>query len=117
MTTLINSALFNPNGCLTVHAIRSYLEGSLRISSKLELEKHISHCRICSEALEGFNRHKAKEYLRSDLEFLSGRIRKRYASGRTHNRKLPVLTAFSILVSLIILLIIYYVIRQFLLNM
>jgi hypothetical protein len=100
-----------------MHAIRSYLEGSLRISSKLELEKHIRHCRICSEALEGFNRQKVKEYLRSDLEFLSGKIRKRFASARTVNRKLPVLITFSIIVSLMILLIIFYLIRQFLLNM
>jgi len=113
----MRSGLFNPNGCLTAYAIRGYLDGSLRISGKLEVEKHLRHCRICSEAVEGFKGHQHTEILRSDIELLSGRIRKRYASARRPNRQLPVMIAFSIFVSLIILLIIFYIIRQYLLNM
>jgi hypothetical protein len=108
------NGLFNPNGCLTSQAIRGYLDGSLRISGRLEVEKHLSHCRICSEALEGFKHHQPDDFLRSDLEYLSGRIRKRYTSARAGSSRLPVMITFSILISLVILLIIFYIIRQFL---
>ncbi len=117
MTTQIRNGLFNPNGCLTAHAIKGYLDGSLRITGKLEVEKHLRHCRICSEALEGFKGHQHAEILKSDIEFLSGRIRKRYAATRRVNQRLPVMIAFSIFVSLIILLIIFYIIRQYLTNL
>jgi len=117
MTTQTSNGLFNPNGCLTAHAIRGYLEGSLRVSGKLEVEKHLRHCRICSEAVEGFSRHHYTDILKSDIEFLSGRVRKRYASTRIGNRRLPFMIAFSIMISLIILLIIFYIIRQYLLNL
>jgi hypothetical protein len=112
-----SSGLFNPNGCLTAQALRGYLDGSLRISGKLQVEKHLRHCRICSEALEGYKRHQDRNILRSDIEFLSGKIRRRYASSHVNIRKLPVWTAFSIIVSLIILLIIFYIIRQYLLKL
>lgn len=112
----MRSGLFNPNGCLTAFAIRGFLDGSLRISGKLEVEKHLRHCRICSEAVEGYRGYQHGEILRSDMELLSGRIRKRYAVARNSNRRLPVMIAFSIFVSLIILLIIFYIIRHYLLN-
>jgi hypothetical protein len=114
---MLNHGLFHPNGCLTATAIRSYLDGSMRVKGKTEVDKHLRHCRICSEALDGFRRHQRKDYLRSDLEFLSGKVRKRYASSLKHNRGLPVMIAFSIFISLIILMIIFYIIRQFLLNL
>jgi hypothetical protein len=95
-------------------AIRGYLDGSLRISGKTEVEKHLRYCRICSEAVEGFKGHQHTGILKSDIEFLSGRIRKRYASGSISNRRMPVMIAFSIFVSLIILLIIFYIIRHYL---
>lgn len=113
MNTRKTSGLFNPNGCLTSQAIRGYLEGSLRISGRMEVEKHLRHCRICSEALEGFKRHQPDDFLRSDLEYLSGRIRKRYTAARAGSR-LPVMVTFSIIISLVILLILIYIIRQFL---
>jgi hypothetical protein len=109
--------LFHPNGCLTSKAIRGYLDGSMGGNGKLEVEKHLRHCRICSEALDGYRRHQRKDFLRSDLEFLSGKVRKRYGSSFTGSRGLPVLTVFSIIVSLIILLIIYFIIRQLLATM
>jgi len=114
--TNTNNGLFNANGCLTFQAIRGYLDGSLRTSSKLEVENHLRHCRICSEALDGFMRHHKSNFLRSDLEFLSDKVRKRYSSAQIRNRRLPVMITVSIIVSLILLLIIFFIIRQYLLN-
>jgi len=114
--TNTNSGLFNPNGCITFQALRGYLDGSLRMSARLEVEKHLKHCRICSEALNGYARHQKSEFLRSDIEFLSDKVRKRYSSGQMRSRLLPVMIAFSILISLIILLIVYYVIRHYLIH-
>jgi len=117
MVTQIRNGLFNPNGCLTAYAIRGYLDGSLRITGKLEVEKHLRHCPICSEAVDGFKGHQHADILKSDIEFLSGRIRKRYASTRRSNQQLPVMIAFSVFISLIILLIIFYIMRQYLMNL
>jgi hypothetical protein len=117
MATQIRNDLFNPNGCLTAHAIRSYLDGSLRITGKREVEKHLRHCQICAEAVEGFKGHQRPDILKSDIEFLSGRIRKRYTSTRRINQRLPIMIAFSIFVSLIILMIIFYIIRQYMTNL
>ena len=117
MATQTTKGLFHPNGCLTAKAIRVYLDGTLRITGRLEVEKHLRHCRICSDAIDGFRRHHAGNYLRSDLEFLSGKIRKRYSPSYARNRRPPFMIAFSIVVSLFILLIILYIIRQYLLNL
>jgi hypothetical protein len=95
-------------------AIREYLEGTLRAHGKRQVEEHLKNCPICSEAVEGFKRHKRKGYIRSDVEFLTNKVRSRYASHRVGSRKLPVMIVFSIFMSLIILLIIFYIIRQFL---
>jgi hypothetical protein len=117
MTTKYNIGLFHPNGCLTAFAIRSYLDGSMGVKGKIEVDKHLRHCRICSEAVDGFRRHQRKDFLRSDLEFLSGKVRKRYASALRPSRGLPVMIVFSVFMSLIILLILFFIIRQFLMNM
>jgi len=117
MTIKHNIGLFHPNGCLTAIAIRSYLDGSLGVKGKIEVDKHLRHCRICSEAMDGFRRHQRKDFLRSDMEFLSGKVRKRYASALRPGRGLPVMIVFSVLISLIILLILFFIIRQFLMNM
>ena len=87
------------------------------ITGKLEVEKHLRHCPICSEAVAGFKGHQHADILKSDIEYLSGRIRKRYASTRRGNQQLPVMIAFSVFVSLIILLIILYIMREFLTNL
>jgi predicted anti-sigma-YlaC factor YlaD len=114
--TNTNNGLFNPNGCLTFKALREYLDGTLRMSVKLEVEKHLKHCRICSEALDGYIRHYKRILLGSDLEFLSNKARRRYSSAQIRNQRLPVMIAVSIVVSLIILLVVYLIIRHYLLN-
>jgi hypothetical protein len=79
------------------------------------VDDHLRHCLICSDALEGYKRHQSKAIMKSDLEFLTGRIRKRYSS-RQYNKGLPVSIMISLFIFLLILLIIYYIIRYFLLN-
>lgn len=116
METQIHSGLFSPGGCLTAQTMRRYLDGSLRTSEKLKVENHLKHCMICSEALEGFKRHRSNDFMKSDLEFLAGKIRKRYSSNPSAKRGLPVTIVFSLIVFLLILLIIYYIIRNLLLT-
>lgn len=108
-------SLFNPGGCLNAATFNRYLENTLRPAEKVRVDDHLRHCLICSEALEGYKRHKSRAFMKSDLEFLSGRIRKRY-SERQWNKGLPVSILISLFIFLLILLIIYYMIRYFLLN-
>jgi len=115
MEPLKHRRLFNPGGCLNASTFTSYLDNTLRPAEKARVEDHLRHCLICSEALEGYKRHRSTTLMKSDLEFLTGRIRKRY-SARQWNRGLPVSILISLFIFLIILLIIYFIIRYFLLN-
>jgi hypothetical protein len=105
-----HSGLFNPGGCITANTFTRYLNNSLRPAEKAIVEDHLRHCLICSEALEGYKRHRNSTFMQSDLEFLSGKIRKRYGS-RQINRGLPVYIFISIFVFLILIFIIYFIIR------
>lgn len=116
METRTHSALFSPGGCLTALALRRYLDGSLRPAEKMKVEEHLRNCLICSEALEGFKRHHKTDYMQNDLEFLSGKIRKRYAASNSIKRGLPVTIVISIFVFLILISVIYYLIRFMLIN-
>jgi hypothetical protein len=111
METQTYSGLFSPGGCLTAQAFRRYLNGSLRYAEKLKVEKHLRHCLICFNALEGFKRHKNYDFLNSDLEFLSGKIRNRYAANKKTRRVIPVLVVFSLIIFFIIIFAIYYLFR------
>jgi hypothetical protein len=92
--------------------MRSYLDGSLRMAGRLRAEEHFKKCSLCTEALQGYRRH-GQSFLHSDLEFLSKRVRRKY-SGKPDlpGRRLPVLILFSLVTSLLILLGIFYIIRQ-----
>ena len=116
METKKYSGLFNPGGCLTAQTFRRYMDNSLRPAEKAKVEDHLRHCLICSEALEGYKRHRNNSVIQSDLNFLSGKIRKRYSSRQPGKQSLPVSILISLFVFLIILLIIYYIIRYLLQN-
>jgi predicted anti-sigma-YlaC factor YlaD len=111
METQIYSALLSPGGCITAVTLRRYLDSSLRPAEKVRVDEHLRQCIICSEALEGFKRHRSDDFLQSDLEFLSHKIRRRYSSKRTNKQGLPVTIVYSLVVFFIILIIIYYIIR------
>ena len=115
MITLKHRSLFNPGGCLNASTFKRYLDDTLRPAERIRVEDHLRHCLICSEALEGYKRHHSPVLMKSDLEFLSGRIRKRYSS-RQWNRGLPVSIVISLFIFLIIILITYFIIRYFLLE-
>ncbi|HEX2393771.1 MAG TPA: hypothetical protein VHI78_00400 [Bacteroidales bacterium] len=115
MEPLKSRSLFNPGGCLTAATFNRYLENTLRPAEKVRVEDHLRHCLICSEALEGYKRHQSKTFMKSDLEFLSVRIKKRYSS-RQWNKGLPVSILISLFIFMIILFIIFFIIRYFLLN-
>jgi hypothetical protein len=104
------SGLFNPGGCLTAVAFKKYLEGSLRPAEKVRVEDHLRHCLICSEALEGYKRQRNSHVMQNDLEFLTGRIRKRYTSKIKPFQGLPVSILISLFVFFLIILIIYFII-------
>ena len=112
MISSTHSRLFGPGGCLTPSAIRSYLDGSLAKSGRLRVEEHIKKCSLCTEALQGYKRH-GKGFLHTDLEFLSGRVRRTYSrKPDMPGRQLPILILFSLVTALVILLAIFYIIRQ-----
>ncbi len=116
MKTATHSILFIPGGCLTAQAFRGYLNGSLSASEQVKVKEHLKTCRICSEALEGYKRHRNHDYLQGDVEMLSTRIRKRYASHLKKKVTFPVMIVVVLIIFFIVILIAYYIIRFLLLN-
>lgn len=114
MGTHNSSVLFNPGGCLTATTFQRYLDGTLRPVEKAKAEDHLRHCLICSEALEGYKRHRNNSYMKSDLEFLSVRIKKRFSPERSRKFGLPAFIMITLFVFLILLLVIYYLINYLL---
>ena len=55
MNTEINKydGLFTPSGCLTSETLRRYEDSSLNTREKKAIEKHLSECELCSDAVEG----------------------------------------------------------------
>lgn len=116
METLQHKGLFNPGGCLTGNTFQRYLEGSLRPAEKARVEEHLRHCLICSDALEGFKRHRSHLVMQGDIEMLSGKIRKRYSVSPLAKKGLPVSILITLFVFLILLLVVYFIIRLLIAN-
>ena len=114
METQKSRGLFNPGGCLTSQTFRRYLENNLRPAEKARIEDHLRHCVICSEALEGYKRHRNIGIAQSDLDFLTLKIRKRYSPRQSNKYNMPVSILISLFIFLIILLVVYYLIRYLL---
>jgi hypothetical protein len=113
MTSTDPKRLFNPGGCLTATTIRSYINGSLRLSAKLHVDEHLKKCQLCSEALEGYRSHARRTYVGNDLEYLSKRVRRKY-SGQTHplSGRLPTLIFFTVMAFLVGLMVVFYILKQ-----
>jgi len=105
--------LFGPGGCLTALALRSYADGSLGSNYRKQVDDHIRKCQLCAEALQGFKKHAWNGTVKSDLKFLSRRIRNRY-TGETfgHGRRLSVVILLSIVTLLVVLLGFFIIFRQ-----
>jgi hypothetical protein len=117
MITSANNRLFSPGGCLTPLAIRGYLDGTLRLSGRMQVEEHLKTCKLCAEALEGYKSRGSKSYLHSDVEYLSRKVRRAYNSrSYSPGRRLPVLIVFTLAVFLLILVLIFYVLHQNIIN-
>jgi hypothetical protein len=113
MISSVHNRLFSPGGCLTALAIRSYLDGTLRLSGRMQVEEHLKKCKLCAEALEGYKSRGSKNYLHSDVEYLSRKVRRAYNSrSYSPGRRLPVFIAFTLAVFLMILVLIFYVLHQ-----
>jgi len=112
MIPSIHNRLFGPGGCLTASALEAYINGSLRLTARMKFEEHVKICSICAEALEGFKRYGRAGYLRTDVEFLTRRIRKKYTGRLIHERRVPVLILLSLTTFLLLFLGVFYILRQ-----
>jgi hypothetical protein len=65
--------------CLTFEQMLGYVEKKLSPALRSEVEKHLTSCEFCSEALEGFAAFPEKAKLRPMVESLNEQIEARYA--------------------------------------
>jgi hypothetical protein len=113
MISSVHNRLFSPGGCLSPLAIRSYLDGSLRLSGRMQVEDHLAKCKFCSEALDGFKSRGSKNYLQSDVEYLTRKVRRAYhTKSFGSGRRMPVLIVFTLAVLLLVILLVFYVLQQ-----
>jgi tetratricopeptide (TPR) repeat protein len=66
--------------CLTFEQMLGYVEKNLPPAKRVEVEKHLTSCEFCSEALEGFATFPEKAKLQSMVESLNEQIKARYAT-------------------------------------
>ena len=117
MISSVHNRLFSPGGCLTTLAIRGYLDGTLRLSGRMQVEEHLKTCKLCAEALEGYKGRGTKSYLHSDVEYLSRKVRRAYNSrSYSPERRMPVLIAFTLAVFLLIIVLVFYVLHLNMMN-
>lgn len=117
MISSVHNRLFSPGGCLTPLAIRGYLDGTLRLNGRIMVEEHLKKCQFCKEALEGYKSRGAKNYLHSDVEYLSRKVRRAYHSrSYSPGRRMPMFIVFTLAVFLIILAFIFYILHQNIIN-
>lgn len=113
MNTTDTKRLFTPGGCLTAATIRNYLNGSLRLSAKLQVDEHVKKCPMCAEALEGFKSHARRPYIHSDVELLSKKVRYTYSRrAQPQGGKLPLLIFFTVVAFLVLMMTAFYILRQ-----
>ena len=113
MISSVHNRLFSPGGCLTPLAIRGYLDGTLRLSGRMQVEEHLKKCKLCAEALEGYKGRGTTNYLHSDVEYLSRKVRRTYNS-RSYwpGRRMPVFVSLTLAVFLLVLVLVFYILRQ-----
>ncbi|MEI6765570.1 MAG: hypothetical protein WCM76_08005 [Bacteroidota bacterium] len=92
MNKQTNNRLFSVNGCLSQEALLLYVNGRLPDTEKLAVEEHITHCLLCSDAIEGFAEMKNPDAaelminnLRSDV--LSSVSKKNIKIGGNYRRR------------------------------
>ncbi len=66
--------------CVTFEQMLGYVEQTLSPAKRAEVEKHLTSCEFCSEALEGFAAFPEKSKLLPMVESLNERIQGRYAA-------------------------------------
>jgi hypothetical protein len=116
METLIHSSLFIPGGCLTSATMQRYIRGTLRPIEKSKVEDHLRHCLICSEALEGYKKHRTNNFILSDLETLTGRVHSRFASKKINRPVIPSAILISLLVFFMLLFMLYYILKYMIMS-
>jgi hypothetical protein len=117
MISSVHNRLFSPGGCLTPLAIRSYLDGTLRLIGRMQVEEHLKKCNLCTEALEGYKSRGSNNYLHSDVEYLSRKVRRAYNTrSYSPGRRLPVFIPLTLAVFLLILVLIFFVLHQNIIN-
>lgn len=73
--------------CLTFEQMLGYVEKTLAPAKRAGIEKHLTSCEFCSEALEGFAAFPEKARLRPMVESLNERIQARYTTETVSEEK------------------------------
>jgi TonB family protein len=72
-------ALFTPSGCLTSEAMNKYRDLTLDAGEKSVIEKHLSECNLCSDAMDGLQIIKNPERISSNVAEINRNLNDRLA--------------------------------------
>jgi len=84
-------SLFTPNGCLSLEAITRYQKTTLTPKELTEVEKHLSSCDLCKDAIEGMSLISDENKLNVILSEINNNVRKQLDA----DKKTPKIIAIS----------------------
>ncbi|MHB1922936.1 MAG: zf-HC2 domain-containing protein [Chitinophagaceae bacterium] len=102
--------IFEVGKCLQQEELLLYLDGKLSEESNAAIERHLSGCKLCNDALEGLNLVENRKFIPMKVKELKNYIKKNIPSGKKRRKplKLFLLLSISVLILLIFILVVFW---------
>jgi tetratricopeptide (TPR) repeat protein len=96
--------IFSESACVEERVLFDYLDNKLSSKDKHNVEKHLAHCEICSDALEGLTLVKNRNILKNTLLDISHAIDKKtfHKERKTISINMPVKLAIAATIAILI---------------
>ena len=102
-----NYTIYSEQGCLTQKTIVNYLAGKLSEADTFLVQKHISECNLCNEAVQGTRNFSDPEQYRKGVDQLKDRWSRRNVGGRRISSA-TLASVISVAASVVLIISIYF---------
>ncbi len=102
--------LFEISGCLKQKAIERWVQGTLSREDMKEVEKHISSCDFCRDALEGIKSYSSIDNFKNDIEIIHQNLEKTLFRGKRKVRSI-FLPVISVAASVAIVISVFIIVK------
>jgi tetratricopeptide (TPR) repeat protein len=101
------SDIFHNTPCLTLDQLTAYAGNRISAQERIEIEKHLLDCALCSDALEGLELFGNKDSIKEQVEVLNKEIHNYSISRRSHRINRKFYCSFAALFVLALVSVIY----------